>query len=256
MPYETNPSDLLLLRKIVDDAPQLNRLLSSPRNSYKLLQQACRPPRHPQASLSPSPALPLQKSKSRISEKVHSRTDKLESPYHPRCGGSMPLSRPTLSVTRTRTALVHNVYFFLSSTCAWYMMHLKQLRCRTRWSNSGVVATPSNFARASKPDSSFSTASAKHVKSAFSPNCMEAAQPEASSITALANFRKVTMTSHTLAPKGFIFGKWSLEHSMLRNLSLQAPALMWDIPRISKYRITQARVRPRTTHRVKRTTPC
>merc|ERR1719284_951889 len=94
------------------------------RNSHKLLQQACRPPRHSQASLSPSSALPLQKSKSRISEKVHSRTDKLESPYHPRCGGGMPPSRPTLSVTRTRTTLVHNVYFFLSSTCAWYMMYL------------------------------------------------------------------------------------------------------------------------------------
>ena len=35
MPYETNPSDLLLLRKIVDDAPQLNRLLR-----HKKLAQA------------------------------------------------------------------------------------------------------------------------------------------------------------------------------------------------------------------------
>ena len=27
MQYQTNPSDLVLLRKIVDDAPQLNRLV-------------------------------------------------------------------------------------------------------------------------------------------------------------------------------------------------------------------------------------
>ena len=157
--YETIQSDLLLLRKIVDDAPQLDRLCrhKETRTSSSNKLAAHRDIHKP---LSPSSALPLQKSKSWISVKVHSRTDKLESPYHPRCGGGMPPSRPPLSVTRTRTNLVHNVYFFLSSTCAWYLMYWKQLRCRTRWSNSGVVATPSNFARASKPDSSSSTASA------------------------------------------------------------------------------------------------